>query len=198
MSETTSSVTGLLDTLDEAVRRENAAGSGKVSVGTILDSIGNRSYGPFLLVPALIELSPVGGIPGVPTVLAFIVLTAAVQMLAGREHIWVPGFIERRRVKGAAIEKADQMIRPLAKWLDRHTRERFRHLLRTPMVKLAAFLVICLCLTVPPLELIPFASAIPMAAIALFGLALLVRDGLVMAIAFMSVALAAAGIFLVV
>jgi hypothetical protein len=35
----------------------------------------------------------------------------------------------------------------------------------------------------PPLELLPFASTAPMAAIATFGLALLVRDGVLMLVA---------------
>ena len=43
--------------------------------------------------------------------------------------------------------------------------------------RLAALAVIALALTVPPLELIPFASTIPMATIALFGLGLLFEDG---------------------
>ena len=38
-------------------------------------------------------------------------------------------------------------------------------------------------MTVPPLEVLPFASSAPMLATAAFGLALLVRDGLLMTIA---------------
>ncbi|HSJ79430.1 MAG TPA: exopolysaccharide biosynthesis protein, partial [Erythrobacter sp.] len=44
--------------------------------------------------------------------------------------------------------------------------------------------------TVPPLELVPFGSTAPMLAIAAVGLALLVRDGLLM-IAATGIALAA-------
>ena len=44
----------------------------------------------------------------------------------------------------------------------------------------AALAVIVLCVTVPPLEFLPFASTAPMLAIAAIGLALIVRDGLVM------------------
>jgi len=58
----------------------------KVSVSDIQDKIGQRSFGPFLFVPALIEISPVGGIPGVPTMLALIIALFAVQMLFGRDH----------------------------------------------------------------------------------------------------------------
>jgi len=50
-------------------------------------------------------------------------------------------------------------------------------------VKLAAVMILALCATVPPLEFLPFASSAPMLAIASFGLALLVRDGLLMLIA---------------
>ena len=51
------------------------------------------------------------------------------------------------------------------------------------MQKVAAVMILLLCLTVPPLEFLPFASSAPMLAIAAFGLALTVRDGLLMLIA---------------
>ena len=50
-------------------------------------------------------------------------------------------------------------------------------------MRIAGAVVIALAATVPPLELLPFASSAPMLAIAAFGLALLVRDGLLMLIA---------------
>src|SRR5690606_36946996 len=49
--------------------------------------------------------------------------------------------------------------------------------------RIAAAICILLALTVPPLELVPFATTAPMGAIAAFGLALFVRDGLLMIIA---------------
>lgn len=53
-------------------------------------AFGKRSYGPFLLVPALIEISPVGGIPGMPTVLAATIIPFAALMVFGRKYIWLP------------------------------------------------------------------------------------------------------------
>lgn len=44
----------------------------------------------------------------------------------------------------------------------------------------AALAVIALCIMVPPLELLPFAAVIPMLAIAIIGLAVMVRDGVLM------------------
>ena len=49
-----------------------------------------------------------------------------------------------------------------------------------------------LALTVPPLELLPFASSAPMAAIAMFGLALLVHDGALMIAAWLLAGMAVA------
>lgn len=51
------------------------------------------------------------------------------------------------------------------------------------MQRIAAVFVFLLCLTVPPLEFVPFASSAPMLAIAALGLAILVRDGLLMLVA---------------
>jgi hypothetical protein len=174
----------VLDRLKEAVRDEADADTGKVTIGTILDAFGSRSYGPFLLVPALIELSPIGGIPGVPTVIATFIFLTAVQMLMGREHVWVPQFFQKRNVAGDKVNAVDDKVRPAARWLDNHTRERMHPLMSKTAVRAAAVVIILLCLTVPPLELIPFASSLPMAAIAAFGLALLVKDGLLMLLAF--------------
>ncbi|MEE4211760.1 MAG: exopolysaccharide biosynthesis protein [Parvularcula sp.] len=189
-----SGVEDVLDRLKEAVRSKQHVEKGKATVGVVLDAFGSRSYGPFLLVPALIEMSPIGGIPGVPTILAVFILSAAVQMLMGRDHIWVPGFFERRHINGDKVVAVDKKVRPAARWLDKHTRARIPLLLRKGGVMGAAIAVILLCLTVPPLELVPFASTLPMAAIACFGLALLARDGLLMLIAFVVAGLVPLGI----
>lgn len=194
MTKSAQGVGEVLDLLAEAVHSETCAGEERISVGGVLDSIRERSYGPFIFLLALVEISPIGGIPGVPTVLAFLILTAAVQLLAGREHIWVPGFIERRSFDGDGILALEKKVRPAARWLDRQTEERLTALVRTPAIKAAAVVIIVLCLCVPPLELVPFLSTLPMAAIALFGLAILTRDGLVMLIAFGSVFAVAGGI----
>jgi hypothetical protein len=198
MTQQVRGIVDILDRLDEAVASRSDAGENKVKVATLLDSLGQRSYGPFLLIPALMELSPIGGIPGVPTIIALVVLITAAQMLAGREHIWVPGFIEKRCVSGEKVRAVDRKVRPVGRWLDNHTRERMHHLTRRLPVKIAAICIIGLCLTVPPLELVPFASSIPMATIALFGLALLVKDGLLMLLSFIAVGAAAVGIFAIV
>ncbi len=61
-----------MDGLAEVVDRFTNAGDGEeedegIAVEEIFRTVGMRTYGPLLLVPGLIALSPISGIPGVPT-----------------------------------------------------------------------------------------------------------------------------------
>lgn len=154
--------------------------SGKVCISDVLDDFGGRSFGPFIMLPALLELSPVGGIPGVPTFLAALIALVAVQLLIGKEHIWMPGFLQNRAVESKKLHKGIAKLRGVAHWLDEHSHGRLKPMTQGVWVKIAALVVILLCMTVPPLEVLPFASSGPMLAIAAIGLALTVRDGVVM------------------
>ena len=149
----------------------------KVSVSDIQKEVGQRSFGPFLFVPAIFEISPVGGIPGVPTLIALIVVITAAQMLFGRRHFWLPDFIARRSVKGKRIEPAMQKIRPVVQLVDKGLRPRLQRITKKPWNRAVAGLCILCAIIVPPLEVIAFASTGPFAAIALIGLGLMGRDG---------------------
>lgn len=169
----------VLDRLDDAAREGE-----EVSVERLVESFGERSYGPFLLVPALVEISPIGGIPLVPTFIAATIALFAIQIAFGRKHLWLPGFMLRRSVTSERVLKATKTLRPLAERLDRWFSGRWAFLTKGPFLIGAAFGCLLLSATVPPLELVPFASTIPMAAVAAFGLALLLRDGLLMVLAY--------------
>ncbi|MBA4764945.1 MAG: exopolysaccharide biosynthesis protein [Erythrobacter sp.] len=181
------SVEDVIGELDEL-----AAHNDKVCIGDVLDDFGGRSFGPFIMLPALIEITPVGGIPGVPTFLAVIIALVAVQMLFGKDHIWMPQFIQRRAVGAKKLHRSVKKLRGIAHWLDGHSKDRLRKLTEGIGLKVAALAVIILCVTVPPLEFLPFASSGPMLAIAAIGLALIVHDGLVMLFALL-LAVAAIG-----
>lgn len=168
----------LLSTIDDLGDRQS-----QVSVHDIREAIGERSFGPFLLVPAVIEMSPIGGIPGLPTALAVIISLFAVQILFGAKHLWLPQFVEKRQIDGKTLKSAMDKMMPVARFVDRLLKPRLTWLTRAPWLQVAAAFTILLCCSVPPLELIPFASTAPMAAIALFGLSLMARDGLLTVIA---------------
>lgn len=177
-SKSVHSVCDILGTLRQLADRQ-----GRISIGDVLDAVGDRSYGPALMLPALIEITPIGGIPGVPTLLATIIAITAAQLLFGKEHLWLPQILQRRSVSGRKLHAAADKLDGLARWLDKWFHSRMARFVHGPWPRISAALALLLCLTVPPLELLPFASTAPMVAIIAFGLALLVRDGLLMLIA---------------
>lgn len=175
MNLPTSSVTETLDNLVAAAKQAD-----KVSLEQLTQAFGRRGYGPFLMLPALIEISPIGGVPGVPSFLAFVILLFAVQMLLGRRTLYLPAWIGRRRLSSKALRSGAERMRPVATRLDRWFYGRLPRLTGEPFIRFAALVCILLAITVPPLEIVPFASSAPMAAIAAFGLSILVRDGALM------------------
>ncbi|MCD2325268.1 exopolysaccharide biosynthesis protein [Sphingomonas sp. IC-56] len=188
MAEDPKSVGDILDRLEELANEDD-----KVSLGDVVEALGNRSQGPFLLVPALVEISPLGGIPGFPTAIALVIVLIAVQIVLGRKHLWLPKFLSNRALSSEKVCKATGKLRGLARFMDRWFHGRLPALTKGPFVRVAAGACILLACTVPPLELLPFATTAPMAAIAAFGLALLVRDGLLMIVA-MVLTLVAVGV----
>ncbi len=162
---------------------ELAAARPRVCIGDVLDDFGKRSFGPFILIPPLIELSPIGGIPGLPTFLALVIALTAAQLFLGKDHVWMPQFIQQRSISSRRLHKAVTKLRGIAHWLDERSHGRLKPLTEGVWIKAAAIVIVALCCTVPPLEFIPFASSAPMLAIAAFGLALTVRDGVLMLIA---------------
>jgi len=150
----------------------------EVSLADMQEEIGERSFGPFLFIPALLEISPVGGIPGVPTLLAIIVSLFALQMLAGRKTFWMPGFLSKRSVNGDKLHAGLQKMRRVVRFMDRIVRPRVQWITRPPFTRVVAAVSIAAAACAPPLEVLPFASSVPFAAIGLLGLGLIAHDGL--------------------
>ena len=172
------SIDEVIDELEEFAETHRV-----VTIGDVLDEFGKRSFGPAIMLPALLELTPVGAVPGVPTALALFIATVAAQLLVGRDHIWLPRYVHRKWMFGARLRKALGKIEGVAEFLGRLSGGRLEQFAEGLPVRIAALAVILLCCIVPPLELLPFASSVPMATIAMIGLALTVRDGLLMLVA---------------
>ena len=189
MADDPHSVGDILDRL-HALGEEH----GQVSLGQAVEAFGTRSYAPFLIVLPLMEISPLGAVPGIPTAIAVVIALVAAQLLLGRRHLWLPAFFANRSVGAGKLITAVDKVRPVGKWMDRWFHGRLPALTKGPMVRVAAAAIVVMTLAVPPLELLPLATTSPMAAIAAFGMALLVKDGLLMIVAFIAAggALAAA------
>lgn len=166
-------------------RAIDSAEDGKVTVGSLLDHFGSRSFGPLLALFALIAIvPPVGAIPGVPTAMAVLIVLLSIQLLFGKTHPWVP---HRLQKMGFAVEKVEKARDRSGKWLariDRLIGPRLQWATRGAAQPLAAFATTLVALLMPPLELLPMAAMLPAAAVLLFGLGMMARDGLLMLLGF--------------
>lgn len=173
-------------TLGDIVEEITQAGDDEetIAVRDIMESVGQRSFGPLLLVPGLVLLSPLSGMPGVPTLGAVVVLLIAGQMLLGREYFWVPQFIMRRTVRRQRMSKAGRVLAPVARVVDMLVKPRLVALTRPPVNYLMAVACMLIALMMPPFEAIPFANVVTAAGITAFGLALIAHDGVLVVLAF--------------
>lgn len=187
-----SSINGILDQLDALADERDT-----VHVGDVMERLGQRGAGVLILVPALIGISPIGGIPTVPSITALIVLLLAGQILWGRDHLWLPGVLEDRGVSNDRLAKSVARMRRPANWVDRNFGKRLTRFTGAGARRAAMAACCVLALTIPPLEIVPWGVVIPMSAVLLFGFAMTLDDGIVMLLAFAAAIAALAGIWMV-
>ena len=147
----------------------------RVALGEIVSTLNERSYGLLLILFALPNLVPIY-LPGLSAVLGLPLAFVAVQMVLGRSRPWLPQAVLQRsisredyaRVIGKALPslvRIEQLLKPRLSFLTVSVSER---------------LIGCFCLVLSLLLALPIPlTNIPLALpVALFGLALIERDGL--------------------
>lgn len=177
------SLTGVLDKLGSAGDDE------RVTIRQILEKVGDRSLAPILLVPAMITASPISGIPGVPTMTGIIVGLIVVQMIIGRDTLWVPDVLARRGVSKSKMDKAVSFLRKPVGWLDKLMKPRLTWLAARPWSYLALLICLAIAVTTPVMEFLPFVVSVAAVAIGFFAAGLLMRDGLMILIGYAVVGL---------
>lgn len=172
-------ITSVLDGLEEQTRDATI-----VRVADILEAFSGRLFGPLLLLPALIVISPLGVIPLVPTAMAVLLALISGQGLLGRGQPWVPRQLRERSVERERLQHAFSRLRPWTQRIDRLTRPRLEVLVTGPMQPVLILIVLLLAGVMVPLEVLPFAAALPALSIALLAIAMLGQDGLLGALGF--------------
>jgi hypothetical protein len=151
-----------------------AAEGEKVGFGVLVDSIHERGFGALILLCALPCMIPIpigfmGGIFG--TLLSLIGL----QMLAGFDHPWLPGFIRRLQIPKASVAKFVQILDPWLLRIEKLCKPSWGFFLTRNAHRFTGFLLVFLGieLALPvPMTNMPFALAMIG-----YAMALLERDG---------------------
>jgi hypothetical protein len=179
MSEEINNLEDLLDRI-----AESAADQDQITLKDIVEAVGRRSFGPLLLMAGFIMASPVSGIPGMPTSMSVLVLLIAVQLIIRRDFFWMPQWLLKRSIGRSKLDKALKWLTPPARFVDRFLQPRLTFLVRDAGNFVVAMICVIIAAGMPAMELVPFSATIAGFALAIFGLALVADDGLLVLIAF--------------
>jgi hypothetical protein len=148
----------------------------------LLAGLGRRAFGMLLFVatlPAFIPI-PIGGAISGP-----LVVLIGVQLLAGRREPWLPRAIADRGPHRHVLSRFDRLVAPWLARLERLVRPRLPQLLHHPAATLLTGLLLVLLGVLLSLP-IPFTNYLFGGLLLLFALALLERDGALMAVAWVA------------
>ena len=154
-----------------------------MTLGELEEILQGRGFGMFLLLLALPFTFPIA-IPGLSVPFGIVIMFIGLRIALGRKPS-LPGFILRRPIKYAVLEKIILFGLKLSTKLEKVVKPRMHFLQRWPgMMNLIGLGIasggLLLSLPLPPL--IPFSNTIPAFAVLLLTAGMIERDGLLVLI----------------
>lgn len=151
-------------------------------LGTMFGGLGKRSFGMLVFIAILPSFLPIPGIGGASGLL---VVLLGLQLMVGLAVPWLPGFVARRGPTRQTIGRFRDRISPWLARLERLSRPRAPAMLERRLANIVTGLLLValgalLCLP------IPFTNYLFGVLLLLFALALLERDGYLMAVAWLA------------
>ncbi len=159
------------DVLYETISRVQGE---RISIGDLIDGLGERAYGILLLLFALPTILPAP--PGTSAITGLPITAFAFQLMIGHPHPWLPAFLRRRSVARTDLLAVLDKASPYLRKAERITRPRYSFLVEGQMERLAGLVVFLLgvVLILP----IFMGNMFPSIAVALIALAVMERDGI--------------------
>jgi len=132
-----------------------------------------------LALPSFIACTPIGAIPGIPSLAGGTILLIALQILLGRRHPWLPQRVKQLNCDADQLRYIVEKVKPYAVRVDRFLVPRC-FFMRQPVFR--SFIALCCAgcgLVMIPLELIPFMGLIPAFAVLIMAIGMATDDGAV-------------------
>lgn len=158
-----------------------ASDGSSVTVGKIVRAMDPSVQPVLLLLPALILVTPLSGIPGLSSLGGLTIALVALQILLGRSNIWLPDFVLRRQLPTARLTWSLARLDRFAAFIDARSVTRAEWLLGFPGRQLALTTCISCGVAMPFLELVPFSATTLAVVVSILAAGLLVRDGVLVA-----------------
>jgi hypothetical protein len=146
----------------------------RISLGALRDALGDRGFGVLLFIFALPNLVPVN-IPLLSAVLGVPLVLLAAQLSYGRHKPWFPNWLTSQSFPREGFVAVVNRALPFLERVEKVLRPRLTVLLSWTGERLVgiAILILAVVLTLP----IPFVNWLPACGIAVFGLAIVEKDG---------------------
>lgn len=162
-----------------------------IELGRLLDGLGQRAFGVLLFLAI-----PPAFFPGVAAIIGSpVVILVGAHLLLLREHLWLPGFLQRRGPHRELIIRFDQRFGRWLARLERWVRPRWLHFIDSRLADMFTGLLLVLLGVLLALP-IPFTNFVFAILLLVIALALLERDGRLMLVGWIagSIAVAVFGI----
>lgn len=151
----------------------------RIRLRDLLNELGDRAFGPTLLLCALPEALPLP-IAGISAFIGIPLLLVSTQLTLGFRHPWLPRQVLERSFKRQHFEK---LVRPAVRYLrkiERILKPRWQFFTHPAFERCIGLLLMILAVVVAlP---IPFGNMLPAMAIVFICLGMIEKDGLVLAI----------------
>lgn len=159
------------DILLEILTRDEAE---RVSIGELIDRLGDRAFGVLILLCALPNCIP--GPPGLSTVTGLPIVVFSLQLMLGGTRPWLPEYLRRRDFHREDILRMVKRAEPWIRKLERLSRPRLTLLVDGVAERFAGlFLFLLSVILILP---IPLGNLFPAIAIAVIAVALMEQDGI--------------------
>lgn len=162
----------------------------KITFGELLGVMQKRGFGPMLAVPAFICSTPIGAIPGIPTVTGITIFLISLQVLLGRSQPWLPSTITNIGISRESLNSGVDSVNPIVTRVDKFLMPRWFFMRQFVFRSLIAISCALCGLMMVPLELVPFLGLIPALAIFTMAIGMTTDDG---AVALLGLSLAILG-----
>ena len=150
----------------------------RVTVASILDALGDRSFAALLVMFASFNLLPLP--PPSSAILGLPLLFVSAQLTFGAKRAWLPKFMAEKSMSAVQFRSLMDRVIPRLIQLERLIRPRYWPFWRRQGDRIIGTMALLLStiVTLP----IPLGNWLPAFAVALLGLALSERDGILFAI----------------
>lgn len=145
----------------------------KLSLREMIEGFGERGFGAVILMLALMALFPWP--PGGKAVFSVPIILIAAELALQRDRVWLPRWLLRMSFSRATYQTASRKILPRLRAVERLTRPRWPVL--TGEAADVVVGTICILLALMMALPVPFGDALPGLTLAIFGLAIIQRDG---------------------